>query len=220
MTIKDLPRVDRPREKLQKYGPKKLTNTELLAILLRTGTKDMNVIELSSRVLKTIHSANLPNITIDALTSIKGLGTTKACEIIAAMELGKRLLKDPEAPQIVSPQRVYESLKTIANHKKEHFIAIYLDTRNREITREIISVGTLNASIAHPREVFEPAIRLLANAVIVAHNHPSGDPTPSQHDIDITKRLHEAGKILDIPLLDHIIVTATAYISFHEIGMV
>ncbi len=180
----------------------------------------MNVIELSSRVLKIIHSANLPNITIDVLTRIKGLGTTKACEIIAAMELGKRLLKDPEPPQIVSPQRVYESLKTIANHKKEHFIAIYLDTRNREITREIISVGTLNASIAHPREVFEPAIRLLANAVIVAHNHPSGDPTPSQHDIDITKRLHEAGKLLDIQLLDHIIITPTSYISFHEIGMV
>lgn len=220
MKIKDLPRVDRPREKLQKYGPKKLTNTELLAILLRTGTKEMNVIELASRVLKTIHSANLPTITLDVLTSIKGLGTTKACEIIAAMELGKRLLKDPDPPQIVSPQRVYESLKNIANHKKEHFIAIYLDTRNREITREIISVGTLNASIAHPREVFEPAIRLLANAVIVAHNHPSGDPTPSQQDIDITKRLHEAGKLLDIPLLDHIIVTSTAYISFHEIGMV
>ncbi|MCX8009043.1 MAG: DNA repair protein RadC [Patescibacteria group bacterium] len=219
MKIKDLPFVDRPREKLLKYGVKKLTTTELLAILLRTGTRDINVIELASRVLKIITTNNLPSVTFDDLIPIHGLGKTKALEIIAAMELGKRLLKEREPLIALSAQHVYESIKDIASHKKEHFIALYLDTRNKEIGREVISIGTLNASIVHPREVFEPAIRLLAHAVIVAHNHPSGDPQPSHQDILITQRLKEAGKILDISLIDHLVVTHNGFISMKEVGL-
>lgn len=217
--IKDLPRVDRPREKLLKYGPGKLTTTELLAILLRTGIKSMNVIELSAYVLKTLSSSRLPTITIEELKKIKGLGPTKASEIIACMELGKRLLKEKEQLKAISPQAVYESLKDISVHKKEHFIALYLDTRNQEITRETITIGILNASIVHPREVFEPAIKHLANTVIVVHNHPSGDPTPSHEDLLVTKQLKDAGTLLDIPLSDHLIITKSGYWSFKEHGL-
>lgn len=218
--IKDLPRVDRPREKLLKYGPQKLTTTELLAILLRTGTKSLNVVELASHILRSLTGEKLSSVTINELVKIHGLGTTKAGEIIAAMELGKRLLKDKEQLKATSPQAVYESLRDIRGNKKEHFVALYLDTRHQEISREIISVGILNASLVHPREVFEPAIRCLANSVIVVHNHPSGDATPSHEDLLVTKQLKDAGMLLDIPLTDHLIVTTSGYMSFKEQGLV
>lgn len=217
--IKDLPRVDRPREKLVKYGPQKLTTTELLAIILRTGTKSMNVVELANQILKLFGTANIKNVTFSELRKIRGLGNAKASEIISVIELGKRLLKEKEQIQFVSPQSVYESLKEIAGNKKEHFIAIYLDTKNQEITREVISIGTLNASIVHPREVFEPAIRCLANSIVIVHNHPSGDPTPSHEDVLITKQLKDAGELLDIHIVDHLIITKSGYVSFKEQGL-
>ncbi len=216
MKIKDLPRVDRPREKLLKYGPNKLTTTELLAILLRTGIKGKNVIELSNQILKLFGTEKIKQITIDDLKKIKGLGNVKAVEIIACMELGRRLLKDTQPLEAVSPQAVFDSLKDIRSLKKEHFIAIYLDTRNQEITREIISIGTLNASLVHPREVFEPAIRNLAASIILVHNHPSGDLKPSHEDLLITKKLVDSGNLLDIHILDHIIITKLAYASLKE----
>lgn len=214
--IKDLPRIDRPREKLIKYGPQKLTTSELLAIILRTGTTSMNVIELSRLILKKFGTENVKDISIEKLKEIKGLGNTKASEIIAVVELGRRLLQEKKPVKLVSPLSVYESLQHYAANKKEHFIVLYLDTRGQEIGREIISVGTLNASIVHPREVFEPAIRYLANSVIVVHNHPSGDPTPSREDILVTKQLKDAGEILDIAVLDHLIITHSGYMSFKE----
>ncbi len=218
--IKDLPRVDRPREKLLKYGPIKLTTTELLAIVLRTGSAQMNVLELSSHVLKKLRNSTIANITSHDLMKIKGLGPTKATEVIAAMELGKRLLREKEHLKAISPQAVYESLREISQNKKEHFIALYLDTRQQEIAREVISIGILNASLVHPREVFEPAVKYLANSVIVVHNHPSGDPTPSHEDVLVTKQLKDAGKLLDIALTDHLIITKNGYLSFREHGLV
>ena len=218
--IKDLPKVDRPREKLIKYGPQKLTTTELLAIILRTGTPAMNVVELANHILKSIGTDKIKDISFTELKKINGLGITKTSEIIAVIELGKRLLKDKKTLTAVSPQSVYESLRHYAENKKEHFIVLYLDTRSQEITREIISIGTLNASIVHPREVFEPAIKYLANAVIIAHNHPSGDPTPSHEDVLITKRLKDAGELLDIHLLDHLIITKSEYMSFKEQNLI
>ncbi len=214
--IKDLPKVDRPREKLLKYGPNKLTTTELLAILLRTGINGLNVVELSNNILKLFGTENIQHITIADLQKIKGLGPVKSSEIIACIALGKRLLKEKQPLHAISPQNVFDSLKDIRSLKKEHFIAIYLDTRNQEIHREIISIGTLNASLVHPREVFEPAVRNVAAGIILVHNHPSGDLKPSHEDMLITKKLVDSGELLDIHVLDHIIVTKDSYASLKE----
>ncbi len=214
--IKDLPKVDRPREKLIKYGPEKLSNSELLAILLRSGTKNENVINLASKILKKFNKEKLPNLAYDDLKNFSGLGPAKGCEIVACFELGKRFLKEKKTRIYLKPEEVWQELKDIRDHKKEHFIVFYLDTRSQEIKREVISIGLLNANLVHPREVFEPAIKNLAAQIILAHNHPSGDPEPSEDDLEVTKRLVEAGKILGIEVIDHIIVTKDKFFSFKE----
>jgi len=219
-TIKDLPRVERPREKLIQYGPEKLSNSELLAILLRSGTKGENVVELAGKIFKSFGAKGLPSLTFDNLKDYPGLGPAKACEIVACFELGKRLLKDKKVQIYLTPKDVWEELKDVRDHKKEHFIILYLDSRNREIKREVISMGSLNANLVHPREVFEPAVKNLAAQIILAHNHPSGDPDPSKDDVEITKRLVEAGKILGIEVLDHIIVAQNGFLSFKEKGLI
>lgn len=216
MKIKDLPKIERPREKLEKYGPERLSSSELLAILLRTGSAGINVVELSNKILKKFSGDRLVKATVKDLKSTFGLGTAKACEIIACFELGRRLLQNKKSLLILSPQDVWEELKDIRDNKKEHFVIFFLDARNQEMKREIISVGSLNANLVHPREVFEPAVRYLAAQVVVAHNHPAGDAEPSDHDIAITKRLKDAGEVLGIELVDHIIVTKTSYTSFKE----
>ncbi len=214
--IKDIPKVDRPREKLEKYGPEKLSDPELLAILLRTGTKGVNVVELSKKILRKFPKEELTQASFQDLKNTFGLGKSKAAEIMACFELGRRKLKGKQSILILSPKDVWEACKDIRDHKKEHFVVFYLDTRNQEIQREIISVGILNANLIHPREVFEPAVRHTAAHIIVAHNHPSGNPEPSDDDIAITKRLQEAGKILGIEVLDHVIVTKMAYLSLKD----
>ena len=211
--LKDISKVDRPREKLEKYGPEKLTSPELLAILLRTGTKDCNVLELSKKILQKFPTEKLLNASIKELSEIHGLGKVKACEIIACLEFGRRILKGKKATLILSPKDVWENCQDIRNHKKEHFVVFFLYTRNQQIQREIISIGTLNANLVHPREVFEPAILHNAAQIIVCHNHPSGNPEPSDEDLAITRRLQEAGKILGIEVLDHVIVTKTTFLS-------
>lgn len=219
-TIKELPKVERPREKLMQYGPEKLSNSELLAILLRSGKKGENVIELANKILKRFSKDELPNLTFNDLKDYSGLGPAKACEIIACFELGKRLLKDKKAEIYLTPKEIWEELKDLRDHKKEHFIIFYLDSRNQEIKREIISVGSLNANLVHPREVFEPAVRHLAAQIVLAHNHPSGDPEPSEDDLEITKRLTESGKILGIEIVDHIIVVKNGFLSFKEKNLI
>ena len=216
MKIKDLPKIERPREKMERYGAEKLTNSELLAILLRSGSKGVNVVELSKRILAKFSGNGLAKASIEELKNTFGLGKAKACEIMACFELGKRLLQDKKSCIILSPKEVWEELKDIRDNKKEHFVVFFLDSRNQEIKREIISVGSLNANLVHPREVFEPAIRYLASHIIIAHNHPSGDTEPSQEDLEITKRLAEAGKILDIEIIDHVIVAKDKFLSFKE----
>jgi len=220
MKIKDLPKVERPREKLIRYGPEKLSNSELLAIILGSGTKDRNVIELANKILKKFSADELPNLTFNDLKNYPGLGPAKACEIIACFELGKRLLKGKRTKIYLTPKDVWDELKDLHNHKKEHFVIFYLDARNQEIKREIISVGSLNANLVHPREVFEPAVRNLAAQIILAHNHPLGDPEPSEDDLEITKRLVESGKILGIEIIDHIIIAKTDFISLKEKGLI
>ncbi|MFA6423911.1 MAG: DNA repair protein RadC [Candidatus Magasanikbacteria bacterium] len=219
MKLKEVPAVDRPREKLSKYGPEKLSNKELLAILLGSGVKGTNVVQLSNKILKKFKTEKLSQASFEDLKNTFGLGPAKACLLVACFELGRRFLKDKKHNLILSPKDVWENLKDIRDHKKEHFVVFYLDTRNQEIKREIISVGTLNANLIHPREVFEPAIMHSAAQLIVAHNHPSGNPEPSEEDLAITKRLAEAGKILGIDLLDHIIIAKESFISLNDRGI-
>jgi len=218
--IKDLPKIDRPREKLVKYGVSKLSNSELLAILLRTGKNGKNAIELATEILKKFNSKNIADAKIEDITKIKGLGTAKACEIVACFELGKRLLKKKKTNLYISPSNVYVELKNIRNHKKEHFYVFYLNSRNQEIKKDLVSVGSLNATTAHPREVFEGAIKHSASQIIIAHNHPSGDFTPSNEDILLTKRFVKAGEILGIELIDHVIVSNKGYYSFSKNGLI
>lgn len=213
MKIKDIPKIDRPREKLQKYGTGKLSDAELLAIILKTGTKDLNVLKLAQKILQKFDNKKFSEITIDELKNIHGLGPVKACEIIACFELGKRMLKDKKSSILLSPKDVWERMEDIRGSKKEHFVVFYLDSRNQEIQREIISVGTLNESLVHPREVFEGAIKNNAASIIIAHNHPSEDLEPSEADIEITKKLIHAGKILDIKIISHIVVTNNSFLQ-------
>ncbi|MEI6494564.1 MAG: DNA repair protein RadC [bacterium] len=220
MKLKDLPNVDLPREKLAKYGTGKLTDPELLAVLLGSGTAGLNVIDLSKQILKKFVGKKLVEARLEELEKMKGLGRTKSLQILASLELAKRLLKDKQSVLILSPQDVWRELKDIREHKKEHFVVFYLDTRNQEVKREVVSVGTLNANLVHPREVYEPAIKCSAAQIIVAHNHPSGNAEPSSEDIVVTKRLIEAGKILGIELLDHVVVAKDSHTSLKEKGMI
>lgn len=214
MRIKDLPSIERPREKLQKYGAGKLSNSELLAILLRTGGKGKSAVEVATEILQKFGGAKITDASVTDLAAAAGLGPAKACGIAACFELGRRMLQQRKHRLYMSAEDVWRSLHDIRDHKKEHFVIFFLDTRNQEIKRETISVGTLNANLVHPREVFEPAILHAAAHVIVGHNHPSGNPEPSGEDKKITQRLVQAGEILGIALLDHIIVARSGYYSF------
>lgn len=213
--IKSIQKVDMPREKLEKYGVAKLMDYELLAILFGSGIKGLNVMELSKKILKKIRKEGLDNVTLGNLLKERGLGKAKALQVIALLELGKRL-QTVEKLEILSAQDIWKLCSDIRESKREHFVAFYLDTQNRLIERQIISIGTLNASLVHPREVFEPAIALHAASIIVAHNHPSGSLEPSSEDIEITKRLIHAGKILGVSVLDHVIMTKVSFTSLKE----
>lgn len=219
MKIKDLAKIDRPREKLEKYGANKLKTAELLAVLLGSGIKGLNVVELSRKIVKLIAKNGAEKIKLEDLLKEKGLGGAKALQIIAALELGKRM-NPIKKIEILDPEYVWKLCGDFRGSKKEHFAVFYLDTMNALIERQIISVGTLNASLVHPREVFEPAIALRAADIIAVHNHPSGNVEPSQDDLAITKRLADAGKILGIILTDHIVLTANGFLSFKNKGVI
>ncbi len=221
MKIKEILPAERPREKMLKYGPEKLTNTELLAILLKNGAKGLNVLELAEKILKKYGRSGLAECSITKLSSTNyGLGETKACEIVACFELGKRFLQNKTTTLLLSPEEVWQELKNITQYKKEHFIVFYLDSGSQIIKKEVIAIGTLNASLIHPREVFEPAIKNNSAQIIIAHNHPSGNSNPSNDDLEITKRLVEAGKIIGIEIIDHVIVTGEKFFSFKKEGVI
>lgn len=219
MKIQDLPKHVRPREKLIIKGVENLKNKELLAILFRTGNKKQNAIELAEYVLSKYPMQVLSQKNVNELTAIAGIDTGKACSLVAAFELTKRALnlQDTSLPFIQSPQDVLQHVIEMRKQKKEHFVALFLNARNQLLLKEVISVGTLTASLVHPREVFEPALRISAASIIVVHNHPSGETEPSEEDKEITQRLIKAGKLLGIDVIDHIIVTATRYISMKEL---
>lgn len=211
-SVQDLPKLERPREKLSKYGPERLSNIELLAILLRTGRKGKSVIEISKEVDKKFGEKML-DLGIDDLTEINGIGLAKATELLAAIEITKRYLDLNKSKTIQTAEDVWHELLDIRSSKKEHFVAFFLDTRNQLIAKEVISIGTVSASIVHPREVFEPALKHVASKIILAHNHPSGVTEPSMADIQITEKLKKAAKILDIEIVDHVIVTKNSWYS-------
>lgn len=220
--IKDVPKEDRPRERLLKLGSSHLSNQELLAILLGTGTKNESVMVLANRLLMHFDGLNLlREATIEELTAIKGIGYAKGVLILSAIELGKRMneYKTDERYVIRSPEDgadyVMEEMRIL---NQEHFVALFLNTKNHIIHQQTIFIGSLNASIVHPREVFREAVKRSAASIIVAHNHPSGDPTPSQEDINVTRRLVESGKMIGIELLDHLIIGDRKFISLKEKG--
>ena len=216
--IKDLPRHEMPREKLIEKGVKNLRDSELMAILLRTGIEGKDVMNVSREILQKFPTKKLLSLDFENLSKIKGIGQSKACLLLAAFELTKRALEveDNNLPTINSAKDAVAQLQELRTAKKEHFIALFLNARNQLIHKETISIGTLNASLIHPREVFEPAVKNLAAQIIVAHNHPSNNPEPSEDDLEITMRLKEAGKILGIEIVDHIIVTKNSFISLKE----
>lgn len=182
--------------------------------MLGSGLKGLNVLQLSKKILRAIAKIGKEKITLEDLLKVKGLGTTKASQILSIIELTKRFSAD--ASEIFSAEDVFKLCADIRESKKEHFAAFYLDTQNRLIERQIISIGTLNASLVHPREVFEPAVVRHAASIVVVHNHPSGNTEPSEEDREVTRRLREAGNILGIELSDHVIVAKTGFFSFQQ----
>ncbi|ADL12098.1 RadC family protein [Acetohalobium arabaticum] len=222
LTIKDLPKEERPREKLCKFGTKAMSTAELLALIIRTGSQSDTAIELANKLLT--HTGGLKfigDLSVEELQEVKGVGLAKAAQISATVELGRRIrLANQETKEIItSPQDVANLLLArLSFLEKEHFVTLLLNTKNEIISIEDISIGSLSNSIVHPREVFKPAIRRSSAAVILAHNHPSGNPEPSKEDIDITQRIKKAGKILGIEVLDHLVIGNKDYISLKEKG--
>lgn len=216
--IKDILPDDRPREKLKIKGPESLSDFELLQALIGSGNKQANVSSIAKDVLKLIKQYRL-NINYDQLKQIVGMGSAKITEILAAIELSKRYLVDIENPIIDSPEKAVLQLIDIRDKKQEYFMCLTLDGANRLIAKRIVSIGTLNSSLSHPREVFADAITDRSAGIIVAHNHPSNIVKPSQNDIEITKRLAESGKILGVNLIDHIIVIKNDFFSFKKNGL-
>jgi len=226
LTIKDLPKNERPRERLQRYGAQALSDAELLAVLIRTGTPTESALVLAQRILKgdgvKTGLSFVAEASLEELSNIKGIGLAKSVQLKAAIELGRRIssCKNSDVISINSPADVKNLLmEEMRFLKKEYFKVILLNVKNHVISVENISIGSLNTSIVHPREVFKPAIKRSSASIILAHNHPSGDPTPSHEDIQITKRLVEAGKVLGIEVLDHVIIGDGVFFSFKEKGI-
>jgi DNA repair protein RadC len=223
VAIREMPAEERPRERLSKHGPAFCTTAELLAILIRTGTTERSALGLGEQLLSQFQGLRgVANATIEQLSAVKGVGEVKAIQIAAAIELGKRLavLSEDEKPVIRSPQDVSNLLMPeLRDAKKEHLKSLILSTKNQVLKIHTVSIGILDSSLVHPREVFKDAIAASAAAIIVAHNHPSGDPTPSAEDRRITQRLAEAGQILGIELLDHVILGDNRFVSLKERGI-
>ena len=222
--MKDLPAEERPREKLMKRGAQSLSNAELLAILLRTGTQEESVMRVAERIL--IESgedglSGLAHSSIESLMKRKGVGEAKAITIAAALELGKRVAAGESQKRVIihsSDDVAKYMMPRLRYCDREHFYVVLLNTKNHVITAPLISVGTLSESLVHPRELFKEAVNHSASSVILVHNHPSGDPSPSREDILLTKRIAEGGKLLDIRVLDHVIIGDNTYISLREQG--
>jgi DNA repair protein RadC len=222
-TIKELPEGDRPRERLEHYGAGALSTAELLAIILRVGTKDENVIRMSQRLLTSYGGlVGLAQAPFSELCEFKGLGPAKATQLKAAFELGRRLLvaAPHERPVVKSPADAANLvLMEMAALEQEHLRTIILDTKNHVLKIHTVYIGSLNAAVVRVGELFREAVRLNSAALIVAHNHPSGDPTPSPEDVQVTRQIVEAGKLLSIDVLDHLVIGQARWVSLKERGL-
>lgn len=226
LKMKDLPEDERPRERLYKYGPQDLKTSELLAIIIRVGSNEASALQVAERLLQK-YDGNLKRLASENETQIaegiKGLGPSKAAQIMAAFELGRRLAAfiDADKPQINSPADVAHLMTPdMRDLNKETLQVLCLDTKNFVTKRRCIFEGSLNASIVHPREIFRFAVEEAAASIILVHNHPSGDPEPSSDDIQVTKQLVEVGKYVEIPVLDHIIIGEGRFVSLKEQGLI
>ncbi len=218
-TIKDFPLEERPREKVKQYGINNVTNKELLSIILKTGTKSINVEDLALSILRKYKLHELKDITITELTKIKGIGEVKAIELLAAIELGKRInyKTEEKKKKLNNPEVIFQEMRYLfIDKKQELFYCLYLNEKQELIERKLLFMGTVNKSITHPREVFKEAYRLSASSIICMHNHPSNDLRPSKSDIEFTTSLVEIGKLQGIPVVDHIIVGDSSFYSFYE----
>ena len=229
--LRDTAASERPQERLEKYGPQGLSDTELLAMLLRSGTRGQDVLTLSARLIADAGSlADLIRWQAKDFRRLKGIGRVKALQLVTVMEIARRILSDQgeEQPLLDRPDRILEHLRPIVTGLEvEKFWVLCLNRRNRLLKRVELTSGTANATLAHPREVFRIAVRESASAIVCAHNHPSGDPAPSAPDIQITRLLREAARTIDINLLDHVIIgrpladpTGKGYYSFRESGVI
>lgn len=218
MKIKDIIKESRPRERLERFGPEALSDAELLAIILRSGTKNENVIDLSNRLISKYGLDKLFSCELIELCKIKGIKMGKATQIISIKELSKRIDSiNNKREKITKAQDVFDIFKSkLKDEKKEHFFIVLIDTKNKIIKTEKVSTGILDASIVHPREVFKPAIKNSASRIILIHNHPSGDPSPSEEDLEITRKLSDVGELIGIEVLDHVIIGEQTYWSWVE----
>lgn len=218
--IREMPEDCLPRERLEVVGEKALSNQELLAILLRTGSKNTNVMEVASKFLNYFnHLYELKNATVTEMMEIKGIGRIKAIELRAAIEFGYRIQQSTQLKlgKVSSSYQIAQNLiYELQDFQQEHLVCLYLNTKNEVIKQETVFKGSLNQSVAHPREIFRSAVKYSAARLILAHNHPSGNPTPSESDIHFTQRMQECGKMMGIEVLDHIIIGAQVYISMRE----
>ena len=221
MNLQDLPYSDRPRERLLRYGAESLSSLELLAILLSSGNGQRGVLEIAADLLEQFPSLDaLSDASFEELSKVQGIGEAKATLLQAAFSLGKRLeKKEGELLFIKDIEKISERLRRDFPAKQEAVMVLLCDVKRAIFHREIVALGTLTQVLLHPREVFHPAIRKKAHSILLAHNHPSGDPTPSVNDIELTRSLAAAGETLGISLLDHLIVGAKSYFSFQEKGL-
>jgi len=215
MNIQSILPENRPRERLECLGPAALSDAELLAIILGSGRKGENAIDLSNRLLSSFRES-LPDCSLGELRGTQGIGFAKACQVVSLFEFCRRRRFPREKRRMIRSSRdVFEHASSLLEGaKKEHFMVMHLDTRNCVVKEEVVSIGTLNSSLIHPREVFKSAIKESANAIILVHNHPSGDPEPSPEDREITEQLMEAGEMLKIDVVDHVIIGRDSYYSF------
>lgn len=222
--IMEMPSELRPRERLLNEGSGVLSDIELLAIILRTGSRDVSAIDLATMLLSAHGNLrSLLQVSIEELYAIKGIGPAKAAQIKAALELGRRvaLAVAGTSVSIKSPDDAAALVMEEMRHlDREHFVALLLNVKNQVVAKELISIGTLSTSSVHPRELFKPAIRRSAASIILVHNHPSGDPEPSREDLEVTERLVEAGELLGIQVLDHLIIGDNRFVSFKNKGLI
>jgi DNA repair protein RadC len=220
-TILELPPASRPRERLMARGVRALSDTNLLALLLGGGTRQENVVGLAARLLRRHGLSGLQRLEFREWLAEKGVGPVRAARLLAAIELARRAAaeRDEEPPRLSTPGEVWKAVRDLGRLRKEHLVGLYLDAQNRLLARETLSIGSLNTTRTHPREILEPALRHLALGFVLAHNHPSGSPAPSEDDVEFTRGVARAAALMDIGFYDHLVVTARGWVSLRERGL-